>query len=266
MYQTTYHRASSVDEAANLFGKSSEAKFLAGGQTLLPVMKQRLASPSDVIDLGKIKDMIGVEASGDTLTIKAATPHYDVATSDAAKKAIPALAYLASLIGDPAVRYRGTIGGSLANNDPAADYPAATLALGATIKTNKRSIAADDYFKGLFSTALEDGEIITAVSFPIPAKAGYAKFPHPASRFALTGVFVAQTKSGDVRVAVTGASQSGVMRVGAIETALKANWSPSAIDGVSIPASGLLSDIHGTSEYRANLVKVMAQRAVAAAG
>ncbi|OAF06840.1 FAD binding domain-containing protein [Bradyrhizobium neotropicale] len=265
MYQTIYHRASSVDEAASLFAKGSEAKFLAGGQTLLPVMKQRLAAPSDVIDLGKIKELIGIEASGDTLTIKAATPHYDVATSDTAKKAIPALAYLASLIGDPAVRYRGTIGGSLANNDPAADYPAATLALGATIKTNKRTIAADDYFKGLFSTALEDGEIITQVSFPVPAKAGYAKFPHPASRFALTGVFVAQTKSGEIRVAATGASQSGVMRVPAIEAALKANWSPSAIDSVSISASGLLSDIHGSSDYRANLVKVMAQRAVAAA-
>jgi carbon-monoxide dehydrogenase medium subunit len=228
-------------------------------------MKQRLASPSDVIDLGKIKELIGVEASGDTLTVKAATPHYDVATSEAAKKAIPALAYLASLIGDPAVRYRGTIGGSIANNDPAADYPAALLALGATVKTNKRSIAAEDFFKGLFTTALEDGEIITAVSFPVPAKAGYAKMRHPASRFALTAVFVAQTKSGDIRVAATGASQSGVMRVGAIEAALKANWSPSALDSVSIPASGMLADIHGTAEYRANLVKVMAQRAVAAA-
>lgn len=266
MYQTTYHRASSVDEAASLFAKGSEALFIAGGQTLLPVMKQRLASPSDVIDLGKIKELIGVEASGDTLTIKAATPHYDVATSDAAKKAIPALAYLASLIGDPAVRYRGTIGGSIANNDPAADYPAALLALGATVKTNKRSISAEDFFKGLFTTALEDGEIITAVSFPVPAKAGYAKMRHPASRFALTAVFVAQTKSGEIRVAATGASQSGVMRVGAIEAALKANWSPSALDNVSIPASGLLADIHGTAEYRANLVKVMAQRAVAAAG
>lgn len=266
MYQTTYHRASSVDEAASLFAKGSEAQFIAGGQTLLPVMKQRLASPSDVIDLGKIKELIGVEASGDTLTIKAATPHYDVATSEAAKKAIPALAYLASLIGDPAVRYRGTIGGSIANNDPAADYPAALLALGATVKTNKRSISAEDFFKGLFTTALEDGEIITAVSFPVPAKAGYAKMRHPASRFALTAVFVAQTKSGEIRVAATGASQSGVMRVGAIEAALKANWSPSALDNVSIPASGLLADIHGTAEYRANLVKVMAQRAVAAAG
>jgi aerobic carbon-monoxide dehydrogenase medium subunit len=266
MYPTTYHRASSVDEAAALFAKGSEAKYLSGGQTLLPVMKQRLASPSDVIDLARIKELIGVEAASDTLTIKAATPHYDVATSDAAKRAIPALAYLASLIGDPAVRYRGTIGGSLANNDPAADYPAAVLALGATIKTNKRSISADDFFKGLFTTALEDGEIITAVSFPVPAKAGYAKFPHPASRFALTGVFVAQTKSGDVRVAVTGASQSGVMRVSALEAALKANWAASSIDGVSISASGLLSDLHGSSDYRANLIKVMAQRAVTSAG
>ncbi len=266
MYQTTYHRASSVDDATALFGKGSEAKYLAGGHTLLPVMKQRLASPSDVIDIGRIKELVGIEASADTLTIKAATPHYDVATSDAVKKAIPALAHLASQIGDPAVRHRGTIGGSLANNDPAADYPAAVLALGATIKTNKRSIAADDFFKGLFATALEDGEIITAVSFPIPAKAGYGKFPHPASRFALTGVFAAKTKSGDVRVAVTGASQSGVMRAPAIEQALKANWSAGALDNVRISADGLLSDIHGSADYRANLIKVMAQRAVAAAG
>ncbi|MGB9113841.1 FAD binding domain-containing protein, partial [Bradyrhizobium sp.] len=191
MYETTYHRPSSIDEAAALFAKGKEAKYLAGGHTLIPVMKQRLASPSDVIDIAGIKDMVGIEASADTLTIRAATPHFDVASSAAAQKAIPALAHLASSIGDPAVRHRGTIGGSIANNDPAADYPAALLALGATIKTNKRSIAADDFFKGLFATALADGEIIAAVSFPIPAKAGYAKFPHPASRFALTGVFVA---------------------------------------------------------------------------
>jgi carbon-monoxide dehydrogenase medium subunit len=176
------------------------------------------------------------------------------------------LSSLAGGIGDPQVRNRGTIGGSIANNDPAADYPAAVLALGATIKTNKRSITADDFFKGLFSTALADGEIITAVSFPIPAKAGYAKFPHPASRFALTGVFVARTKSGEVRVAATGASQSGVMRVPAIEAALKANWSPGALDSVKIAENGLLSDIHGSADYRANLIKVMAQRAVTAAG
>jgi carbon-monoxide dehydrogenase medium subunit len=266
MYETTYHRPSSVDEAAALFSKGKEAKYLAGGHTLLPVMKQRLASPSDVIDLGRIKDLIGIEASGDTLTIKAATTHYDVAGSGVVQKAIAALAHLASLIGDPAVRYRGTIGGSIANNDPAADYPAGVLALGATIKTNKRSIAADDFFKGLFSTALADGEIITQVSFPMPAKAGYAKFPHPASRFALTGVFVVKTKSGDVRAAATGASQNGVMRVGAIEAALKANWSAGALDSVKISADGLLSDTQGSSDYRANLIKVMAQRAVAAAG
>jgi carbon-monoxide dehydrogenase medium subunit len=265
MYQTTYHRASSVDEAANLFARGAEAKYLAGGMTLIPVMKQRLASPSDVIDLARIKELVGIEASGDVLTVKAATPHYDVASSDAVKKAIPALAYLASLIGDPAVRHRGTIGGSLANNDPAADYPAAVLALGATVKTNKRSIAADDFFQGLFATALEDGEIITQVAFPIPVKAGYAKFPHPASRFALTGAFVAKTRSGDIRVAVTGASESGVMRVPMIEQALTSNWSAAAIDGVKIAAGGLLSDLHGTADYRANLVKVMAQRAVAEA-
>jgi carbon-monoxide dehydrogenase medium subunit len=182
------------------------------------------------------------------------------------KKSIPAIAHLTSILGDPAVRHRGTIGGSIANNDPAADYPAALLALGATVKTNKRSIAADDFFKGLFTTALEDGEIITAVSFPVPAKAGYAKMRHPASRFALTGVFVAKTKSGDVRVAATGASQSGVMRVSAIEAALKANWSAAALDSIKISASGLLADIHGSADYRANLVKVMAQRAVAEAG
>ena len=266
MYSTTYHRPSSVDEAAALFAKGKEAKYLAGGHTLIPVMKQRLASPSDVIDLARIKDLVGIEVSGDALTIKAATPHCDVATSAEVQKSIPALAHLASVIGDPAVRHRGTLGGSIANNDPAADYPAALLALGATVKTNKRSIAADDFFKGLFATALDDGEIITAASFPIPAKAGYGKFPHPASRFALTGVFVAKSRSGDVRAAATGASSSGVMRVGAIEAALKANWSASALDNIKIAASGLLSDIHGTADYRANLIKVMAQRAVAQAG
>jgi aerobic carbon-monoxide dehydrogenase medium subunit len=266
MYSTTYHRPSSVDEAATLFGKGNEAKYLSGGQTLIPVMKQRLASPTDVIDLSRIKELVGVDVTSDTVTIKAATPHYDVASNAALQRAIPALAHLASQIGDPAVRHRGTIGGSLANNDPAADYPSAVLALGATIKTNKRSIAADDFFKGLFATALEDGEIITAVAFPVPAKAGYAKFPHPASRFALTGVFVARSKSGDVRVAATGASQNGVMRVAAIEAALKANWSPSALANITIPASGLMSDLHGSADYRANLIKVMAERAVTAAG
>jgi len=266
MYETTYHRPATIDEAAALFAKHPEAKYLAGGHTLIPVMKQRLAAPSDVIDLAKIKEMIGIEATADALVIKAATTYYDITQSAAAKKAIPAIVYLTSVLGDPAVRYRGTIGGSIANNDPAADYPAAVLALGATIKTNTREIKGDDFFQGLFSTALEDNEIITSVSFPIPAKAGYAKMRHPASRFALTGVFVAQTKSGEIHVAATGASQSGVMRVPAIEAALKANWSAGALDGVKISADGLMSDIHGSAEYRANLIKVMAQRAVEAAG
>jgi carbon-monoxide dehydrogenase medium subunit len=266
MYSTTYHRPASVDEAAALFAKGSEAKYLAGGHTLLPVMKQRLAAPSDVIDLAKIPALVGIDVTGDAVTIKAATTYYDIMSNAQVKKALPALAHLTSVIGDPAVRYRGTIGGSIANNDPAADPPAAVLALGASVKTNKRTIAADDFFKGLFSTALEDGEIITAISFPIPAKAAYEKFRHPASRFALTGVFVAKTKAGDVRAAATGASQNGVMRVAAIEQALKANWSASALDGVAISANGLMADIHGSAAYRANLIKVMAQRAVAAAG
>jgi carbon-monoxide dehydrogenase medium subunit len=266
MYQTTYHRPASVDEAAALFAKGADSKYLAGGHTLIPVMKQRLAAPSDVIDLGRIKDMVGIETTADALVIKAATTYYDIMQSAAAKKAIPAIVHLTSVLGDPAVRYRGTIGGSLANNDPAADYPAAVLALGATIKTNKREIAADDFFKGLFTTALEGDEIITAVSFPIPAKAAYSKMRHPASRFALTGVFVARTKAGDIRVAATGASQNGVMRVPVIEAALKANWAASALDNVKISPDGLMADIHGSSEYRANLIKVMAQRAVADAG
>lgn len=266
MYQTTYHRPSSVDEAAALFAKGSESKYLAGGHTLIPVMKQRLASPSDVIDLSKIKELVGIELSGDALIIKAATTYFDILRSADAKKAIPALVHLVSVLGDPQVRYRGTIGGSIANNDPAADFPAAVVALDATVKTNKRSISADDFFKGLFATALEDGEIITAISFPLPAKAGYSKMRHPASRFALTAVFVTKTKSGDVRAAATGASQNGVMRVPAIEAALKANWSPGALDNVRISADGLLTDIHGSSSYRANLIKVMAQRAVTAAG
>ena len=266
MYETTYHRPSTVAEAVAAFAKGSESKYLAGGHTLIPVMKQRLTRPSDVIDLGRIKELVGIQVSADALTIKAATTYFDILQSADAKKAIPAIVHLTSVLGDPQVRYRGTVGGSIANNDPAADYPAAVLALDATVKTNKRSIKAGDFFKGLFSTALEDGEIITAVSFPIPAKAGYSKFPHPASRFALTGVFVVKTKSGDVRVAATGASSSGVMRVPAIESALKANWAASAFDSVNISADGLLTDIHGSSAYRANLIKVMAQRAVTDAG
>src|ERR1700733_11203670 len=260
MYETTYHRPSSVDEAAALFAKGSESKYLAGGHTLLPVMKARLASPSDVIDLAKIKDLVGIQSLGDALVIKAATTYFEIMSSADVQNAIPALVNLTKVLGDPAVRYRGTIGGSIANNDPAA-----VLALNATINTNKRAIPADDFFQGLFSTALEDGEIITSVSFPVPSRAGYSKMRHPASRFALTGVFVARGRTGDVRVAATGASQNGVMRVPAIEAALKANFSATALDNVTIPTDGMLADIHGSSAYRANLVKVMAQRAVDAA-
>jgi aerobic carbon-monoxide dehydrogenase medium subunit len=265
MHQTTYHRPASVDEAAALFAKGAESKYLAGGHTLLPVMKQRLASPSDVIDLAKIKDLVGIQSSGDVLTIKAATTYFEIMSSADVKGSIPALVYLTSVLGDPAVRYRGTIGGSIANNDPAADYPAAVLALNATVHTNKRSIQADDFFKGLFSTALQDGEIITSITFPVPSRAGYSKMRHPASRFALTGVFVARGRTGEVRVAATGASQDGVMRVPAIEAALKASFSSAAIENITLSATGMLADIHGSAEYRANLIKVMAQRAVDAA-
>jgi carbon-monoxide dehydrogenase medium subunit len=266
MYAFTYRRPTTVRQAAGLLAKNDDAKLLAGGHTLIPTMKLRLAGPPQIIDMSKIEGLSGIELKGRSLVIGAMTRHAEVATSPIVQEAIPALAGLAGRIGDPAVRHRGTIGGSIANNDPAADYPAAVLALGATIKTNKRSIAADDFFKGLFATALTEGEIITQVAFPIPAKAGYSKFPHPASRFALTGVFVVKTKSGDVRVAATGASQSGVMRVPAIEAALKANWSASALDNVKISDAGLMSDLHGASDYRANLIKVMAQRAVTEAG
>jgi aerobic carbon-monoxide dehydrogenase medium subunit len=266
MYSTNYHRASSVEEAAALFAKGNDPKYIAGGHTLLPVMKQRLAAPSDVIDIAKIPALIGIEASGDTLTIKAATTYYDIMHNADVKRTIPAIAHLTSVLGDPAVRYRGTIGGSVATNDPAADLPAAVLALNAVVKTNKREIPADQFFKGLFMTALEDNELITAIAFPIPEKAGYSKMRNPASRFALTGVFVAKSKSGDIRVAATGASQNGVMRVPVIEQALKASWSSAALDNVKVSDDGLIEDIHGTSDYRANLIKVMAQRAVDAAG
>ena len=266
MYAFTFTRPTTVRQAANILAKDEDAKLLAGGHTLLPTMKLRLAKPSQIVEMGLIEGLSGIEQSGRSLTIGAMTKHHEVNDSPVVQQTIPVLAKLAGLIGDPAVRHRGTIGGSIANNDPAADYPAAVLALGATVKTNKRSIAADQFFKGLFSTALEDGEIITQISFPIPAKAGYSKMRHPASRFALTAVFVAKTKAGDVRVAATGAAQDGVMRVPAIEAALKANWSPGALDSVKIAADGMLADIHGSAAYRANLIKVMAQRAVADAG
>lgn len=266
MYETTYHRPATVEEAVALFAKASDAKYLAGGHTLIPVMKQRLAGPSDLIDIARIPALLGIEATADTLTIRAATTYIDILNNADVKRTIPAIAHLTSVLGDPAVRYRGTIGGSVATNDPSADFPAAVLALNATVTTNKRSIAGDDFFKGLYSTALDENEIITAISFPIPQKAGYSKMRNPASRFALTGVFVARSKSGEVRVAATGAGQSGVRRVPVIEQALAADWSAAALDKVRVSNEGLMSDIHGSSDYRANLIKVMAQRAVAQAG
>jgi len=262
MYQFQYFRPKSLDEARQLYENNGDAKFLAGGQTLLPTMKQRLAQPTALIDLGAIA-MSGIKVAGGTITIGAGTKHHDVATSADVQKAIPALAHLASEIGDPAVRHMGTLGGSIANNDPAADYPAAVLALGATIKTTSRTINADDYFTGMFETALEEGEIVTEVSFPIPDKAAYMKFRNPASRYAMVGVFVAKTKAG-VRVAVTGAASS-VFRETAMEAALAKSFSPDAVANIKVAATNMNSDLHGSAEYRAHLVTVMAKRAVAAA-
>ncbi|CUA94092.1 FAD binding domain-containing protein [Pannonibacter indicus] len=265
MYETSYHRAASVAEAASLIAKADDGKLLAGGQTLIPTMKQRLAAPSDLIDIGQIAELQGITESGGTLRIGAGTKHADVAGSDLVRRLIPGLASLAGGIGDPHVRHMGTIGGSVANNDPAADYPSAVLALDATVHTDKRDIAAADFFVGMFETALEDGEIITAISFKVPEKSAYAKYPNPASRYAMAGVFVARHKDGSVRVAVTGAGQSGVFRAEAMEAALAAKWSADAVAGIALEADGMLSDIHGSAEYRANLVTVMAKRAVAAA-
>ena len=259
-----YCKPSSLSEAAKMLSADG-ARALAGGHTLLPTMKQRLDSPSVVVDLSAVPELAsGVSESGGALTVGALTRHADVASSPAAQKAIPALAKLASGIGDAQVRNRGTIGGSVANNDPAADYPAAALALGATVRTDRREIAADDFFTGLFSTALEPGEIIVSVSFPVPERAGYAKFPQPASLYALTGVFAAKG-SGGVRVAVTGAGSDGVFRAKDLESALAKDFSPKSLDGAKVPADGLTGDIHGSPEYRASLIVTMAKRAVAAA-
>lgn len=264
MYNFTYHRASSVSDAAKLLGQDAESKILAGGQTLLPTLKQRLAQPSHVIDIGGIGELQGIKVSADKVVIGAGTRHAAVAMSAEVARAIPALAKLAGGIGDPQVRNMGTIGGSLANNDPAADYPAAVLGLGATVHTNKRAIAADDFFKGMFETALDEQEIITSVEIPVPQKAGYMKFPNPASRYAMVGVMVAQTKAG-VRVAVTGAGPS-VFRWQDAEKALAGKFAAAALDGLAAKADGLNSDIHGSAEYRAHLIGVMARRAVAEAG
>lgn len=264
MYAFTYHRPETVRKAVTLLTGHEDAKLVAGGQTLLPTMKQRLAAPGNLIDLHAIPGLSGIEQSGRSVVIGAMTPHADVASSEVVRNAIPALAELAGMIGDPAVRHRGTIGGSIANNDPAADYPAACLALGATIVTNKRKIAADDYFTGLFETALEEGEIITEVRFPAPTRAAYVKFRQPASRFALVGVFVAK-RGSDVRVAVTGAGSSGVFRVPAFEAALETRFAAKSLDGLSVSADNINSDIHASADYRAHLIGVLAKRAVAAA-
>ncbi len=264
MYAFAYHQPTNVAGALAALAQD-DAKLLAGGQTLIPTMKQRLASPSALVDLAKIADLVGVSREGDAVRIGAMTRHADVARNQIVRAAIPALADLAGLIGDPAVRNRGTIGGSLANNDPAADYPAAALALGATIVTNARRIAAGDYFTGLFETALEPNEIITHIDFPIPEKAAYVKFRNPASRYALVGVFVAKT-AGGARVAVTGAGADGVFRVESFEQALDAGFNAAALEGHSVPADGLSSDLHADADYRAHLIGVLARRAVAAAG
>jgi carbon-monoxide dehydrogenase medium subunit len=263
MYTFEYHRPESLSGAvADL--ANPDAKALAGGMTLLPTMKQRLASPAALIDLKSVHELVGIAREGDNLAIGAMTRHADVARSNVVQAAIPALAVLAGGIGDPHVRNMGTIGGSVANNDPSADYPAGALALGATIVTNKRRISAKDFFTGLFETALETSELITQVSFPIPQRAAYMKFANPASRYALVGVFVAKT-AGGVRVAVTGAGSNGVFRLSEFEAALDANFSPAALNGLSVPASGLNSDLHADADYRAHLIGVMAKRAVAAA-
>ena len=262
MYDFNYHRPGSVEEAAGALG--GEAKLVAGGMTLIPTLKQRLAQPSDLVDLGGIAALKGVSEDGGAVVIGAMTTHAEVAADGTVQSRIPALASLADGIGDAQVRNRGTLGGSIANNDPAADYPAALVGLGATVRTNKREIAADDFFTGMFETALADDEIVTAVAFPVPEKAAYAKFANPASRYAIVGIFVAQGPSG-IRVAVTGAGPS-VFRSADMESALGGSFSAAAIEGVSVSDSGLTSDIHASAEYRAHLVGVMARRAVAAAG
>jgi carbon-monoxide dehydrogenase medium subunit len=261
MYDFAYEKPSSLADAVKLLSADADAKALAGGQTFIPVLKQRLNKPSTVVDLSKL-GLSGITVAGDKITIGAMTRHADIASNADIKAKIPGLAHQASMIGDDAVRHRGTMGGSLANNDPAACYPSALLALGGTIKTDKRSITADDFFQGMFTTALEPGEIITAIELPIPQKSAYEKFRNPASRYAIVGVFVAKFASG-VRLAITGASQGGVFRHTEMEKALSAKFSPDAIAGIKTPADGLNGDIHASAEYRAHLIGVVSKRAVA---
>ncbi len=264
MYDFTYHRADSLEAAKAAFQAAEDGTYMAGGMTLLPTLKLRLARPSDVIDLAGIADLSGAARDGEVLVIKAMTSHAEVAASDVVGAAIPALAALAERIGDPHVRNRGTIAGSIANADPAADYPAGVLGLAATVVTDRREIGADDFFTGLFETALDAGELITQVRFPIPEAACYMKFPNPASRYAIVGVMVARTGSG-VRVAVTGAGPSA-FRATAMEQALNGDFSAGALDGIAIDSADLNADIHAGAEYRAHLVGVMARRAVEGCG
>jgi aerobic carbon-monoxide dehydrogenase medium subunit len=264
MYQTTYLRAGSLAEAANMLRDNPEAKLISGGQTLVPTLRQRLARPSHLVDIAHLAELRGISEQGDRVVIGATTTHAEVAASDLVRQKIPGLAHLAGLIGDPPVRHLGTIGGSIANNDPAADYPAAVLALNATVQTSKRTIAADDFFTGLFETALDSGEIVLRVSFPVPRRSAYEKFHQSASRFALVGVFVAVLADGSIRAAVTGAGPR-VFRAASIEAALAESFTAAAAESGSISAEGLNSDIHGSAEFRAHLVPVLAGRAVAAA-
>jgi carbon-monoxide dehydrogenase medium subunit len=263
MHQFEYHRVGSTKDAVSLGSKKTEGKYLAGGQSLVQAMKLRLASPTDLIDLGGISELAGINSDGKSVTVGAMARHADVASSSSVKKAIPALAALAGMIGDRQVRHMGTCGGSIANNDPAADYPAAVLALGATITTTKRKIEADKFFKGLYETALEPGELITSVSFPIPKRAAYMKFKNPASRFAIVGVFVADF-GGTVRVGVTGAGPSA-FRQAEMEKALSAKFAPESVASIKVKADGLNNDLHASPEYRAHLITIMAKRAVEAA-
>jgi aerobic carbon-monoxide dehydrogenase medium subunit len=263
MYDFSYHRPVSLEEVARLAAASEDPKVLAGGMSLLPTLKQRLSRHSDLVDLAGIESLAGIRREADALVIGAMTRHADVAASADVKEAIPALAILAEGIGDPLVRNRGTIGGSIANADPAADYPAAVLGLGATIITDRRGIAGDDFFKSLFETALAPDEVIIAVRFPIPEQAGYTKFPNPASRFAIVGVFVAKTSHG-ARVAVTGAGPC-VFRLPEAEARLAKSFAPEALDGLVVSQDGLNTDIHASAEYRAHVIAVMAKRAVAQA-
>jgi carbon-monoxide dehydrogenase medium subunit len=264
VYNFNYHKPSSIADALKLLSSSEDAKIVSGGMTLIPTLKQRLARPSDLIDLKAIPDLSFIRREGNNIVIGAMTKHADVAASEIVKGAIPGLASLAGVIGDPQVRHRGTIGGSVANNDPAADYPGAVVALNATITTNERTIAADDFFTGLFETALNPNEILTSVSFPIVEKSAYTKFRNPASRYAIVGAFVAKT-SGGVRVAITGAGAC-VFRVPEMEKALAGSFTPDAIKDIKVAAGNLNSDIHASAEYRAHLCNVMARRAVTACG